>query len=327
MFDIITFGSATYDIFMSSDKLEVVKGSQFNTKKGICASLGSKIEMDNVFFAMGGTGANTAVTFARQELKTSHHGLIGKDFAGQGVKDELLKHKVSLEFLKEAKNYPTAFSVIISLPRVGRSILKKLGACHFMTKQDIDFKELKKTKWIYLGSLSGEAHKIVKPVLDFAIKNKIKIAANPVGTSQLGVGLKQLIPLLNKMDILIVNQEEASRITGIDYLKEREVFKKLDKIVDGIVVITKGPKGATVSDGKYLYSAGIPKSGLVDRTGAGDSFASGFVSGWIDKQDIVYAIQLGTANATAVLQKFGATNGLLKKGQWGPWKKIEVKKQ
>lgn len=327
MYDIITFGSATQDVFMSSKKLKVAEGKQFDTKKGLCVSLGSKIEMDKVFFSMGGTGANTAVTFALQRLKTSYHGLIGRDYAGQGVKNELSKNKVFLDFIKETNKYPTAFSVIISLPKVGRSILKKLGACHFMTKKDIDFNKLRKTKWIYLGSLSGEAHKIVGPLIDFAFKNKIKIAANPVGTSQLGIGLKQLMPLLNKMDIMIVNQEEASRITNIDYNKEKEIFKKLDKIVDGIVVVTKGPEGLTASDGEYLYYAGIPKSGLIDRTGAGDAFASGFVSGWIDKKDMIHAIQLGTANATAVLQKFGAANGLLKKGNWGPWKKVEVKKE
>jgi sugar/nucleoside kinase (ribokinase family) len=326
MYDIVTFGSATHDVFMSSKKLKAIKSDQFDTQKGLCVALGSKIEMDDFFFAMGGTGANTAVTFARQGLKTCYCGSIGKDYAGQGVKDEFAKHGVLLDLLKEIEKYPTAFSVIISLPKIGRSILKKLGACHFITEKDIDFNKLKKTKWIYLGSLSGQAYKIVKSVINFASKNKIKIAANPVGTSQLSIGLKSLISFLNKMDILIVNQEEASRITGIDYKKEKDVFKKLDKIVDGIVVVTKGPKGVVVSDGKYLYSAGIPKSGLVDRTGAGDAFGSAFVAGWIDKKDISHAIQLGTANATSVLQKFGATNGLLRKGEWGKWKKVEVKK-
>jgi sugar/nucleoside kinase (ribokinase family) len=128
------------------------------------------------------------------------------------------------------------------------------------------------------------------------------------------------------MDILIVNQEEAARLTDLDFEKEKEIFEKLDQWVDGIVVMTKGPKGVTVSDGQYLYSAGIPESDLVDRTGAGDAFGSAFVAGYMEKQDIAYAIQLATANATAVLQEMGAAKGLLKKGEWGPWEKVEVKK-
>jgi len=324
-YDIITFGSATQDVFMSSRELQVVEDEKFSTKKGLCVSLGSKMHMESVFFAMGGTGSNTAATFGEQGLKTAYLSTIGKDPAGQIVKDELKKHNVSLDLLKEVDNYPTAFSVILSLPEVGRSILEKLGACHEITEGDVDFNQLQ-SKWFYIASLSGKSSKIFKPVVDFAVKNKIKIAINP-GRTQLSDDLETLRLLLDKIDVLILNQEEAAKLTGLDFEQEKEVFKKLDELVRGIVVMTKGPRGVTVSDGKNLYSAGIPESKLVDRTGAGDAFGSGFVSGWIQKQDISYAIQLGTANATSCLGQMGATNGLLKKGEWGNWEKIKVEKE
>jgi len=278
--------------------------------------------MEGVFFAMGGTGSNTAVTFGEQGFKTAYLGAIGKDPAGQIVKDELKKHNISLDLLKEIDNYPTAFSVILSLPEVGRSILEKLGACHEMTEEDIGFNQLQ-SEWFYIASLSGKSSKIFKPIVDFAVENKIKIAVNP-GRTQLSDDLEILRSLLNKIDILILNQEEAARLTSLDFEQEKKIFKKLDELVNGIVVMTKGPRGVTVSDGKDLYSAGIPESGLVDRTGAGDAFGSGFLAGYMEKEDIVCAIQLATANATSVLQKMGATNGLLKKGEWGEWKKVKV---
>lgn len=323
MYDIITFGSATQDIFMSSKDLQVVEDERFITKKGLCVPLGSKMKVDNVDFAMGGCGTNAAVTFARQELETAYVGLIGKDYPGQMIKDELLSQGVSTDLLIETDKYPTAFSVILSLPEIGRSILKKLGACHEMIEQDILFDKIR-TKWIYAGSLSGKAYKSLDSLFDFAVKNRIKIAASPVGQSQLGEGIERTRALLDKVDILIVNQEEASLLTQVDFNEEKEIFKKLDELVKGIAVMTKGPEGAVVSDGKSIYSAGIPESGLVDRTGAGDAFSSAFVAGWIEKKDIVYAIQLATANATSVLQKMGAINGLLKKGEWGQWEKVEV---
>jgi len=323
MYDIITFGSATQDVFMSSREMRVVEDEKFVTKKGLCVPLGSKMFMDDIFFAMGGCGTNAAVTFSRQGLKTTYLGLIGKDCSGQMVKDELTNQGVSLDLLKETNKWPTAYSVILSLPEVGRSILKKTGACHYIIEGDIPLDKVK-TKWVYLGSLSGESYKIVEPIVNFAKESNIKVAANPVGDTQLTNGLENLRSLLNKIDILILNQEEAARLTDLDFEKEKEIFQKLDKWVEGMVVMTKGPDGVVVSDGKDLYSAGIPKSGLVDRTGAGDAFGSGFVAGWIEKQDIAYAIQLGTANATACLQKLGAVNGLLKKGEWGKWEKVEV---
>jgi ribokinase len=324
-YDIITFGSATQDVFMSSRELKVIDSKKFITKKGLCVPLGSKMFMDSIFFAMGGTGANTAVTFALQGFKTAHFGAIGKDVSGEVVRKELSENGVSLDLLKEIDKWPTAYSVILSLPEVGRSILKKEGACHHIKEKDIPFDNLR-AKWFYLGSLSSESYQIVEPIVNFAHQNKIKVAINPAGDTQLTKGLDQLRSFLNKVDILILNQEESSRLTNIDFKKEKEIFKKLDELVDGIALMTKGSEGVVVSDGKYLYSAGIPKSDLVDRTGAGDAFGSGFVSGYIEKQDIPYAVQLGTANATACLQKMGAARGLLKKGEWGPWEKVKVSK-
>ena len=139
------------------------------------------------------------------------------------------------------------------------------------------------------------------------------------------MGLKKLTPLLRKVDIFQVNNEEASSLVGIPYKKEKEIFKKLDKVVEGIVVITKGPRGVSVSDGEKIYSAGIPKSPVIERTGAGDAFGAGFVSGYIQKKgDIAHSIVLGTANSTSVVGHIGAKEGLLRKGKWGKWPKVKV---
>jgi len=81
--------------------------------------------------------------------------------------------------------------------------------------------------------------------------------------------------------------------------------------------MTKGGEGVAVSDGKFLYSA--PGSGkmtvkVVDTTGAGDSFASGFLSDYIRTNgDIEESIQLGLANGLGNLSKVGAKSGLLDK--------------
>lgn len=311
---------------MTSRKFEVVEDEKFITKKGLCVPLGSKIQMEAVLFSMGGCGANTAVTFSRQGLRTAYLGQIGRDIGGQTVKQTLSGEGVSLDLLKETDKWNTSLSVILSLPDVDRSILQYLGASHYLTKDDLPFEKMK-AKWFYLGPLSGQTAGIFEPLVNFGHQNKIKMALTP-GKNQLeDRGLELLRSLLNKMDIVIMNQEEASQLTGIDYKKEKEIFKLLDEWVDGVVVMTKGSEGVTASDGQYLYSAGIPESGLVDRTGAGDAFSSAFISGWIEKGDIAYAIQLGTANATACLQELGATNGLLKKGEWGQWEKVGVKKE
>jgi len=322
-FDVITFGSATYDIFMSSRKFEVVEDEKFATKKGLCVALGSKMHVEDVFFSMGGCGTNSACTFGEQGLKIAYFGAVGKDAFGGAIKKELASHGVSLKLLQETEQHTTAFSVILSLPDVERSILEKYGACHELSKSDIFFEKLK-ARWFYLSSLSGKSHELTVPLVEHAVRNGIKISANPAGSLKNKEHTEILKSVLDKIDILILNQEECSILTGIDFRKEAEIFKKLDEMVKGVAVMTKGPGGVSVSDGKNIYSAGIPESGMVDRTGAGDAFGSAFVAGWIEKNDFSYAIQLATANATSVLQKFGATNGLLKKGEWGEWPKVKV---
>ncbi len=323
-YDIITFGSATEDVFMSSHDLKQLESEQFATKKGLCVPLGSKMHMEKSVFSMGGCGTNSACTFSRQGLKTAYFGAVGKDGFGWEVKKELQRHGVSLGLLKEFGDYPTAFSVILSMPDVGRSILEKYGACHELSEKDVPFGKLK-SKWFYVSSLSAKSHDILAPVLKFAGENNIKVSSNPAGSLKTKENTEILKTVLDKIDILILNQEESALLTGVDFENEKEIFKKLDGMIRGIAVMTKGPDGVVVSDGKNLYSAGIPESGMVDRTGAGDAFGSAFTAGYMEKNDIIHAIQLGTANATSVLQEFGATNGLLKKGEWGEWEKVEVK--
>lgn len=314
MYDIITFGSATRDVFVTSKKFQVVDDKKFITQRGLCVPLGSKIHVEDIFFAMGGCGANTAVTFSRQGLKTAYCGQVGQDPGGQEVKRILSEEGVSIELLKETIQYPTAYSIILSLPGVERSILVYHGASHQLKEKDIDWPKLD-SQWFYLGPLSGPCVKLFQSIIEYAQKKNIRLAVNP-GPSQLeGKDLEILKTSLKQINILICNQEEAALLSQVPFEREKEIFKRLDGWVEGIVVMTKGPKGVVVSDGKNLYSAGIPESNLVDRTGAGDAFGAGFVAGWIEKKDITYAIQLGTANATACLQKLGAVNGLLKKGE------------
>lgn len=324
MYDIITFGSATRDMFITSKEFTVLKDSSFPTGAGLCASAGSKIYIDDLFFATGGGGTNTAATFSYQGLKTAYVGKVGDDSGGQAIIDEL-KHLGIKDFVKKGAEKKTAYSVVLSAPQKERTILVYHGACHFLADKDIPWMELK-AKWFYLAPLSGDCASLFQPIIEFAAEHKIKVAVNP-GSSQLKMGKEALKPLLNKIDILILNQEEAAELTGVPFQNESEVFKALDELIPGIAVMSKGPEGVVASDGKNLYRAGIPESGLVDRTGAGDAFGSGFVSAIIQGKDIEYAIQLGTANATSCVQQIGAKNGLLKKGEWGEWERVKVESE
>ncbi len=326
MFDIITFGSATRDTFLRLKKgsYRVLEEEEPSESKSLCFGLGAKIFIEDLKVASGGGATNTAVTFANQGLRTAVFTKVGSDKRGEAVIEELRRFKVNTQLIEKDEDYPTAYSAILSLSGE-RTILLYRGACHLLTERDIPFSKLR-TKWFYLAPLSGKSAEVFVPLVKFAKKQGIKIAAN-LGNSQIELREEILAPQLKEIDVLILNKEEASLLSQIKKEKGREIIKKLKSSLKGILVITKGKEGSMVSDGKYVFTAGIPQVLPFEKTGAGDAFASGFLSGLLKKNDIEYAVQLATANSTSCIQKIGAKNGLLKKEQWGSWPKVKVEKR
>ncbi|MFH1575324.1 MAG: carbohydrate kinase family protein [Candidatus Nealsonbacteria bacterium] len=324
MFDIITFGSASQDIYLKSQKFLPVLSKEFATGKGICLSLGSKIEVEDIFFTSGGGGTNTAATFASQGFKVAYCGMLGDDNFGKLIISELKKYGINTSLVKKTEKMPTNIAVLLMPPGGERTILVYRGASDLLEKKDIPWDKIKKTKWVYLAPFSGKLTEITEELVAFAKKNKIRVALNP-GYNQLTLPEPILQNILKEIDVLILNREEASLLTKIPYQKEEEIFKKIDQLTPGIAIMTKGREGAVVSDGKYLYRAESLGMKLVDGTGAGDAFGSGFVSGLIQKNDIIYAIQLAMANSNFTITKFGAKEGVLHKNQ--SWPKIKVFKE
>jgi len=322
MFDVITIGSASRDVFMKSGEFEIKKDSDSPTGVQQCFPLGSKLEVKDISFLTGGGGTNTAVTFVRQGYKTGIISVVGNDFAGKEIKQELEKEGVRTKMLKLVDSAKTAYSIIFIAPDGERTIFSYKGEGQHLDIDLVNWNKLK-AKWVYLDSLGG-SYKFMEKAVKEAKKHGAKIAFNP-GGKELSHGIEKMKPILENINLFICNQEEAALVSGRDFEKETEIFEFMDQVIDGIFVMTKGPLGCVASDGKHIYRAGVPDSPIVERTGAGDSFGSGFVSEYIRSEDVVKAIQFGTANSSSVVAQIGAKAGILEKGDWGPWPLIEVK--
>lgn len=82
-----------------------------------------------------------------------------------------------------------------------------------------------------------------------------------------------------------------------------------------VVIVSDGPNGVVASDGKTVVKAGMYEDvKVIDRTGAGDAFASGFLSQWVQGKSLVDSIVFASANSTSVVQYIGAKTGILHKG-------------
>jgi len=321
MFDVVSVGSATRDVLINAADFKSVDMADFSTGKGLCFPLGSKLEIKKIVFTSGGGGTNAAVTFGRQGLTTACVGVVGNDLNGQEVLNELAKEGVDTAYFQKHEDDFTAYSVILVDQSGERTILSYKGEGQHFDASKIPFDQLQ-TKWLFLDSLGGH-YDLLEKAVSWAVANNVKLAANP-GGKELDHGLEKLKPMLKNFSIVIMNQEEAAALTGIDYNKEEEIFKFMDEVIGGIFVMTKGPQGVVVSDGQNIYRAGVPDSPIVERTGAGDAFSSGFVSEYIRSGDISKAIQFATANASSVVIQYGGKAGILKKDDWGPWPLVDV---
>lgn len=310
-FDIVAIGSITFDSYYET-KFKIVKDPATATGQAYLVPLGEKMGINDVYLTLGGNAANAAVTFANQNLKTGIFAEVGDDAVGEELITKLKDKRVETRFMRYSK-LPTARSVIM-LQGAERTILSYHGAINDFSLKNAPWSKLQ-ARWWYV-SLPGESYKLLGELLKVAKRLRIKVALNP-SFKHMSEGRKALLKHLKDISFLAVNNEEAALLTGISFGKREELCKKLSQLTPGVVAVTSGPKGVIVADGRFIYRAGTFKEKkLVDRTGAGDAFASGFVSGLVKKNNIEYAIRLATANATSTVEEIGATEGLLEKGEF-----------
>lgn len=292
-FDVVTFGSAVVDVFVSTNA---------NEKNNlICYPVGDKILINDLKFDVGGGATNTSVAFSRFGLKTGCICKIGDDENGRRILELLNKEKI--KFLgKISKKGTTGYSVILNSKEKGRTILTYKGVNNEISPNDISKFE---TKWIYCSSLMGKSLEIQKKLINSLKKKNTKFAFNP---SSYLIRKKNLKALLKVCNILILNKEEA------EILVKKDLLVGLHKLIgkEGIVVITDKNKLIACYDGKQKYFLKPNKVKVVERTGAGDAFASGFVAGIIAEKTIPDSLKLGLKESESVIKYFGAKNKLLK---------------
>ncbi|MEK7512621.1 MAG: carbohydrate kinase family protein [Patescibacteria group bacterium] len=316
MFSVLTIGTATRDTFLTSPLFKVLhdpkhlKKLGFKTGEAQCFALGAKIDVGEPMVTVGGGAANAAVTFARQGLTTGVLVRLGDDENGSAIARSLARERIRV-IPVASRTEKTAHSTILLTPGGERTILTYRGASGGMEAREVPFRKLA-ARWAYLVP-GGIPLAVLMKIVAHLKSRGTRLAMNPSKT-YLALGKEKLKPLLATLDVVIVNREEASYLTGVEYRNARGIFKQLDGLVPGIAVMTDGARGSLVSDGKYLYTAGIfREKKLVDRTGAGDAFGAGFVAGLVEKNDISYALRLAAANATAVVETIGAQAGILSK--------------
>lgn len=310
MLDIISIGSATRDVFLENVPFIIEKSKKSPTGHFASLPLGSKIEIKKMLFETGGGGTNTAVTFSRLGLKIGVATVVGDDPGGKEIINQLKKERVATNLIALDKKTLTGYSVILLAPGGQRTILVHRGASGIINEGIVPWKKLR-AKWFYISSLGGNVE-LLKKLVNYARRNKIKVAVNP-GAPELRAGLRKLRPILNKTEVVILNREEAAKLTGKPYKHLPLILKALGTNLRPITALTDGARDTFIIDSPHIYRVRPPDVKIINTTGAGDAFGSAFTAGLILKDDVGYALRLAILNSVSVITEMGAKGGLLKK--------------
>jgi len=320
-FDFLAIGDIVIDAFIS---LEAAKIKEENGNPQLCMSFADKIPYNwlEVVPAVGNS-PNASVSASRLGLNSGLITNVGDDDFGRQCQRALEEDGVNIDFLKVHSGEKTNYHFVL-LFKADRTILVK------HTEYDYKLPNFGKPKWLYLSSLAENSLPYHLEIAKYLYKNpEIKLAFQP-GTFQMELGYEKLKDIYKHTEVFFCNVQEAKRILNevnpeivgkiIGKEKQETIVYLLDemrKLGPKISVITDGPDGAYVDNGEKVLS--IPMypdlKEPLDRTGAGDAFASTFTSALALGKDIEEALMWGPINSMNVVQYVGAQKGLLSRSE------------
>ena len=308
---ILGIGNAIVDVFVKVDdnflsKNKLVKGSMKLIQRNEFEDLKSTIKIEKI--EAGGSVANTMAGIAYLNGNPSFIGKVSSDEFGEIYKKSLEKINVNFSYIEKKESFSTGASIIFITPDSERTMCTYLGISSQLSKGDISEDNIKDYELIFLeGYLwdKGVSEEMFKHVINLAKKNNVKIAMSLSDIFCVSRHKEDFFKLLeNDLNILIGNENEINRLMNKNNLLES--IKELKKIKKPIV-ITRGNVGSlAVSNNEIINCESVRVAKVVDLTGAGDLFASGFFKEYLDNSDIKKCLQTGSELAAKIIQKVGA---------------------
>ena len=308
---ILGIGNAIVDVFIKVDddfllKNNLTEGSMKLIEKNEFESLKSKIKIEKI--EAGGSVANTMAGIAYLQGKASFIGKINSDEFGKVYKESLEKIKVNFPYSEKSENLSTGASIILITPDSERTMCTYLGISSQLSKDDIKEDYIKGHEIIFLeGYLwdKGRSEEMFKHVINLAKKNNIKVAMSLSDIFCVKRHRKDFFNLLlNDINILIGNENEINELVQKKNLLECiNELKKINKLI----IITRSANGSIALLNNEIINCDSSKvEKVLDLTGAGDLFASGFLKEYLDQSNIKKCLQSGSELAAKVIQKIGA---------------------
>lgn len=318
---VISVGAAVRDIFLFLKPTDVSvldnPDQDLTCKKLLALEYGAKIHAAASKLAFGGGALNSSITFSRQGLTTEAITALGCDDTGEAIIRLLERENVNHDSISYHSRGQTGFSVLVVDKATGEHVALVERGANDLFKFSARAHKLSAAPWCYLTSLTGEHWQASMDKIISTVKNnQIKLAWNP-GNEQLERGWGLFGRYLKHCALLILNRDEALGLLQSDGEENNDVNHILNSLLHWgvkMVIVTDGPEGAYYADKHQKFHIATSSDvKVVDSTGAGDAFGSGFVSGLIATKmgNIAYALQVAMANAESVISQIGAQAGIV----------------
>jgi len=304
---ILGIGNAIVDVICRVE-------DNFLTGNGLAKStmkLVDEVEFKKLLFSLkieetvsGGSVANSIVGLSQLGNKVGFIGKVNDDDLGIKYQEGLKKESVKYFYSKKKEELPTGTCLILITPDSERTMCTFLGTAGKINENDVDINAVKRSEITLLeGYLWDEGDP--KKAFEKAIQNSNKVAMSLSDQFCVKRHKSHFLSLVkNKLDITFANEQEIMSLIDVKDFEEVIAFgKQLGKVI----VVTRGKKGSVAILKNQVFECDSQKNlKIVDLTGAGDLFASGFLHGHINKLSIKESLEKGTEMSSKIIQKVGA---------------------
>ena len=263
--------------------------------------------------ALGSSSAIFAVGLSRLGLKVNFIGAVGEDILGRYIIEILQKEKINTERVKIVKEANTGFTVSLTYPE-NRALITYPGVMENFTITEEDKEFISHSKHLHISSyfLQKRLQQDIKKLYIYAKSKGLTTSLDP-GWDPEDSNWNKIFEILSYVDILFVNEIEAKRLcTTQNLLEDRSLEEVSVELAQKVktLVIKLGPKGAlTISDGIKYYKPGFEVK-VIDTTGAGDAFNSGFIYATLKGYNINDGLTIGNVCGALSCTGIGGTTNL-----------------
>lgn len=270
--------------------------------------------VEQIKLSYGGDALNEAVLLARFGRQTELRSRLGQDEAGQHILEYLRRNRVDTTYMISEAGADTSISLVLIDEKSERYFLsdpagsqRKLSAGDLLPQLDTAA-DLVSFASIFVSSAMGieEMTRIFRQ-----LKSKPgRILAADITKAKHGETLADLRPLLPYVDYIFPNAEEAALLTG-----QSAPCRNAELLVDAgakCAVVKCGKAGCVIhTAAQTLHIPAYPVKSCVDTTGAGDSFAAGFLWALSESYPLEDCGKFACATASCAVECTGATEGIL----------------